>query len=107
LVYSYYSDPNAKVKNYEDLIEVVKVISYKPEPYGHGTHPDCFFEFYVKFKYGREITVQTLVEMKSVLGEVKSDNTLNAKYNNATNCKQNVIADLEYFKNEELRKTVF
>lgn len=107
LVYSYYSNPNAKVKNYEDLIEEVKVLGYKPEPYGHGTHPDCFFEFYVKFKYGREITVQTLVEMKSVLGEVKSDNSLNAKYNNATNCKQNVINDLEYFKNEELRKTVF
>ena len=73
------------------------------EVFGPNTHPDLYFNFECETNEGQILDLHILVEVKSVLATVKHDNTLEAKYNNATNCKSLVIKDLDIFNN----KTVF
>ena len=70
------------------------------EVFGPNSHPDLYFNFECETFFGEILDLHILVEVKSVLSTVKPDNTLEAKYNNATNCKNLVIKDLDIFKDK-------
>jgi hypothetical protein len=61
-----------------------------------------YFNFECETFDGEILDLHILVEVKSVLSTVKPDNTLEAKYNNATNCKNLVIKDLDIFNDKDI-----
>ena len=101
-IYQYYClNKYAKVLNFETIVDEVNVKKILTEPYGQGTHPDRGIIVDVLFKNGERIELNILVEIKSVLSEIRPDNTLRAKYSNATNCVTNVIDELKLFHDKD------
>lgn len=73
------------------------------EAFGQNTHPDLYFNFECVTNDGKILDLHVLVEVKSVLSQLhKSDNKLEINYNNASNCINNVLEDLDIYNKKEI-----
>ena len=73
------------------------------EVFGQNTHPDLYFNFECVTKDDEILNLHILVEVKSVLAQVhKPNNKLEINYNNASNCLNNVLEDLDTFNKKDI-----